>query len=105
MRIASLITAKLNAVLSRRRPVCDRRSVGACNSVSDVRAISTNRMQFSVRNEPGRSARRRPLTKFTSDGPAETAMTGRVGWTATRHRLDTAECQGLQQYTAIATGS
>jgi len=60
------------------------------NSVSDVRAISANRMQFSVRNEPAPagpgtrpgsvpaparpvSPSRRPLTKLTSD------------WTMTGH--------------------
>jgi len=42
-----------------RSSVCDDADDddGLSNSVSDVRAISTNRMQFSVRNEPGCSRR------------------------------------------------
>ena len=88
-----------------------RTGPGVPNSVSDVRAISANRMQFSVRNEPGRSARRRPLTKLTSDGPRRRrrrlggprpCLPGTVG----RHRLDTAAAaaaaaEWCQQYSTI----
>jgi len=71
----------------RRRLRPTGRAPYSSNSVSDDRpagrAISANRMQFSVRNERRRSARRRPLTKLTSDGPVETA-THRYEWVGGR---------------------
>ena len=95
---------RLGALVPRLRPVVGLfATAGASNSVSDVRAISANRMQFSVRNEPGRSARRRPLTKLTSDGPAEKRWLGGGQDrrpSSSRYRW----VPDLQQYSAKVTG-